>query len=173
MQVKNSLIRLLRFRKWLCGVSSINKTAHSIYIFRKWLFIGTTFAELVNSLFIIGFSGAMIANIVLNDSSIFELGSYRDFQAIGLGWWIAFLCLGVLQGLSMYVPSIRASKISGLCLVLSSAIWAFLAGTFISSKDGLITTAPLVYLTWAIGTALSGYERINTGKKKEKALIKE
>lgn len=161
------------YRNWLCKISNLKKTIERLSVFRRWLFIGTTFAELMNALFIIGFSGVFIYNIVAEQGSIFELSSYRDFVGIDVWHWFLFLILGLTQGVSMFVPSIRASKTSGLCLILSAAIWAFLAGTFISSRDGLLTTAPLIYFCWAAGIAFAGYERVTTGKKKEKVLNKE
>jgi len=173
MDIKKSLFNLIRFKKWLCEASHIKKTAHHITLFRRWLFIGTTFAELLNAIFIIGFSSIFIYNILVKQGSIFELASYTDFVSIELWQWVLFLILGLTQLVSMFVPSIRASKVSGLCLVLSAAIWAFMAGTFISSRHGTLTTAPVIYLTWAAGIALAGYERISAGKKREKVLNKE
>lgn len=168
MHIKDSFLKVISFKKWLC----FSKTAYQFGAFRKWLFIGTTFAELMNALFILGFSGAFILSILFDDPNILALTSYTEFKNIGINYWCIFFIIGLTQLVSMFVPSIRASKVSGLTLLLSAAIWAFIAGTFKSSGAGFITTAPIIYILWATGVALAGYERVTISKKQERVLHK-
>lgn len=156
----------IRFRKWLSMLDGFKRL-------RRWLFIGTTFAELFNAIFILGFSLLLIYNITVKSGEIFQLTGYKMFEPFSIWNWFGFLALGFLQLMAMLIPSVRASKASGMCLLLSGAIWAFIAGKFMGGVDSILTTAPIVYMTWAIGVSIAGYERITAGKKLEKFLNKE
>lgn len=160
------LDKFIRFKEWICMIDSFKKL-------RRWLFIGTTFAEVFNAIFILGFSLLLIYNITVKSGEIFQLTGYKMFETFSIWTWVGFFALGFLQILAMLIPSVRASKASGLCLLLSGAIWAFIAGKFMGGVDSILTTAPLIYMSWAIGVSIAGYERITTGKKIEKLLNKE
>lgn len=141
--------------------------------FRVWLFLyATRIVEFVNGCFIVGFSLVFIFDTLFGKSQLYAMGSYSSFKNADGLLWVAFLILGILQFAAMMYYSIRSNKASGLVLIISSAIWAIIAGTFFSSRGGIITTGPVIYGIWATMTLLAGYELLSVNKKIEAAVNK-
>lgn len=141
--------------------------------FRTWLFLyATRIVEFVNGCFIIGFSLVFIFDILLGSSRLYEMGSYSDFQNANGLFWVLFLMLGLAQFAAMTFYSIRSNKASGLILIVSATVWAIIAGTFFSSRGGVVTTGPVIYGIWALMTLMAGYELLSVNKKIEGAVNK-
>lgn len=141
--------------------------------FRTWLFLyATRIVEFVNGCFIVGFSLVFIFDILLGQSRLYEMGSYSSFKNADGFLWVAFLILGILQFAAMMFYSIRSNKASAFVLIISSAIWALIAGTFFSSRGGVVTTGPVIYGIWALMCLLAGYELLSVNKKIEAAVNK-
>lgn len=136
--------------------------------FRTWLFLyATRIIEFVNGCFIAGFSLVFVFDMLFGASQLYEMGSYSDFKNANGLMWVLFLMLGIAQFAAMTFYSIRSNKTSGLILILSSAVWALIAGTFFSSRNGVVTTGPVIYGIWALMTLMAGYELLSVNKKIE------
>ena len=141
--------------------------------FRVWLFLyATRLVEFVNGCFITGFSLVFISDTLFGESRLYEMGSYTDFKNADGLLWVAFLILGILQFAAMTFYSIRSNKASGFVLIASSAVWAIIAGTFFSSRGGVVTTGPVIYSIWALVTLMAGYELLSVNKKIEGVINK-
>lgn len=142
--------------------------------FRVWLFLyATRIVEFVNGAFITGFSLVFIFDTLFGESKLYEMGSYADFKNADGLLWVAFLIIGLLQFAAMTFYSIRSNKASGFVLIISSAIWAIIAGTFFSSRGGVITTGPVIYSIWALVALMAGYELLSINKKIEGVVNRE
>lgn len=149
----------------------IKHTVLQMSRFRVWLFLyATRIVEFVNGCFIVGFSLVFIYDTVCGGNRIFEMGNFTDFKNANILMWLGFFALGIAQFAAMLFYSIRSNKASGLILVLSSAIWAVVAATFITSRSGVITTGPVIYGIWATMSLLAGYELLSVNKKIEAAV---
>ena len=147
----------------------IRELIHSLSRLRVWLFLyATRVIEFVNALFIIGFSLAFVSDFADGIVNMYSLKSYKDFSSMGLGAWLIFMFFGVAQLAAMGLPSLRSTKASALILMTSGAIWALIAGAFITSHQGFITTAPYVYGVWSVATCCAGYELISASKRYER-----
>lgn len=141
--------------------------------FRTWLFLyATRIVEFVNGCFIFGFSLVFIFDILFGSSRLYEMGSYTSFKSADGFLWVAFLILGILQFAAMMFYSIRSNKASGLVLIVSSAIWALIAGSFFSSRGGVVTTGAVIYSIWSLVDLMAGYELLSVNKKIEAAVNK-
>jgi len=141
--------------------------------FRTWLFLyATRIVEFINGCFIVGFSLVFVFDMLFRSSRLYDMGGYSDFKNADGLLWVAFLILGVLQFSAMTFYSIRSNKASGFVLIVSSAVWAIIAGTFFSSRGGVVTTGPVIYSIWALMTLMAGYELLSVNKKIEGAVNK-
>ena len=172
MDVKQTLLKMFLFNKWLCNSESALKTSIRLVKLKKYLAISITFAELVNSIFTIGFSAVFIYNKTFSTEGM-TLPSYRVFDEVSIWWFIAFLALGFAQLISMLVPSLRAVKASGLCMIVSSLAWGVITGAYYASQHGMITPATIIIGTWSAAIFFAGNKIIKRAVIKERATIKE
>lgn len=172
MDIKRTLLKMFLFNKWLCKSESARKTSKSFIRLKRYLAISITFAELVNAIFILGFSIVFIYNKSVSADGI-ALPSYRVFDEVSIWWFIAFLALGFIQLISMLVPSLRAVKSSGLCMIVSSLAWGVITGAYYASQNGMITPATIIIGTWAAAVFFAGNKIIKRAIIKERVTIKE
>lgn len=166
MDIKQTVLRMFAFNKWLCRSESMQKTSKSFHKLRQYFALTVTFAEFVNFLFISGFSLVFIHVKTIGKGAT-SLQSYAVFDHVSVWWFVAFLSLGLMQLIAMLIPSLRASKASGLCMVASSLAWGVVGGAFYASQFAMITSATVFTGVWASATFFAG----NTGIKR--AIIKE
>lgn len=172
MDIKQTLLRMLLFNKWLCRSESAQKTSKLFAKLKHYLAISITFAELVNATFMIGFSAVFIYNKTFGAQGL-GLPSYTVFNQVSVWYFVAFFALGFLQLISMLVPSLRAVKSSGLCMIASSLIWGVVTGAYYASQHGMVTPATIIIGTWAIAVFLMGNKIIKRAILKERVIIKE
>ena len=165
MDIKEALLKMFLFNKWLCKSESAIKTSRMIAGFKRYLAISISFAELINSLFIQGFSLVFICNRVFKTGGL-GMPSYRVFDAVSVWWFVGFFVLGVLQMVAMLVPSLRAVKASGLCQIASSLAWAVITGIYYAAQHGMITPASIVFGIWAAAMFFTGNGIIKTAISK-------
>lgn len=172
MYIKQTLLKMFLFNKWLCGSESARKTSKLLIKLKRYLAISITFAELINASNVIGFSLIFIYNKTFSDDGM-ALPSYRVFDEVSIWWFIAFLTLGFMQVISMLVPSLRAAKASGLCQIASSLAWGVITGAYYASQNGMITPATVIIGTWAAAMFFTGNKIIKRAILKERVTIKE
>ena len=172
MDIKQTLLKMVLFNKWLCRSEPARKTSKSLIKLKHYLAISITFAELINASNIIGFSLIFIYNKTFSTEGL-SLPSYRVFDEVSVSWFIAFFVLGVLQLISMLVPSLRAVKASGLCMIASSLSWGVITGAYYASQNGMITPATVIIGTWAAAMFFMGNKIIKRAILKERVTIKE
>ena len=172
MDIKQIVLRTLAFNNWLCKSESLQKTSKNFSELRRYLAMTITFAEFVNFAYITGFSLVFIYFKIIGDGKT-ALQSYAVFDDISVWWFIAFLTLGILQLISMLIPTLRASKASGLCMIASSAAWGVVMGAFYASQLYMITSATIFTGVWAVAIFFAGNKRIKSAIIKERAINKE
>lgn len=129
-----------------------------------WLFDkGTRVVEVLNSLFLIGFSYTFINDF----DGILTLPSYKAFAiASNPYWWVGMFVLGVVQFVALIKTSLRSNQASGVILISSAWVWGMVAGTFIASLPPL-TSAPIVYSIFSLMCATAGLYLLKTNKVEE------
>ena len=171
MDIKQTVIRMFAFNKWLCRSESARKTSKSLIKLKRYLAISITFAELVNAIFIIGFSLVFIYNKIFVVDGM-ALPSYKVFDAVSIWWFVAFLVLGAAQLASMLIASLRAVKASGLCMIASSASWGVITGAYYASQYGMITPATIIIGSWSVAVFFMGNKIIKRAILKEQVTNK-
>ena len=141
-------------------VEQIVKTRH----IPRWLFDkGTRVVEVLNSLFLIGFSFTFINDF----DGILTLPSYRAFAiASSTYWWVGMFALGVVQFMALIKTSLQSNQASGIILISSAWVWAMVAGTFIASLPPL-TPAPITYSIFTLMCATAGLYLLKLNKVEE------
>lgn len=172
MDIKQTIMRMLLFNKWLCKSESAKRTSNSLAKLKRYLAISITFAELVNAVFMIGFSLVFIYHKTLNAAGL-DLPSYEVFNQISVWYFVAFLALGVLQVASMLIPSLRAVKSSGLCMIASSVVWGVVTAAYYESQNGMVTPAIVIIGFWAIAVFFMGNKIIKRAMLKERVVDEE
>lgn len=170
MDVKQTLLKMFLFNKWLCRSESARNTSKMLVKLKRYLAISITFAELMNTVFIIGFSLVLIYNKSFNTEGML-LPSYRVFDQVSVWWFIAFLALGFAQIVSMLVPSLRAVKASGLCMIGSSLSWGVITAAYYASQNGMITPATVIIGSWSAAMFFMGNKIIKRAILKERVII--
>lgn len=170
MDIKQTLLKMFLFNKWLCRSESARNTSKLLIKLKRYLAISITFAELVNAIFILSFSAVFIYNKSISDDGM-TLPSYRVFDEVSIWWFIAFLTLGFMQVISMLVPSLRAVKSSGLCMIASSLSWGVITGAYYASQNGMITPATAIIGTWSAAMFFMGNKIIKRAILKERVTI--
>ncbi len=171
MDIKQTILRMFAFNRWLCKSESMQKTSKNLSKFRRYLAMSITFAEFVNFLFITGFSLVFIYIKVIGPG-VTALQSYQVFDGISVWYFVAFLILGVLQLISMLIPSLRASKASGLCMIASSVAWGIVGCAFYASQFNMITSATVFTGIWSGAVFFAGTKRVNRAIIKERVIAR-
>lgn len=165
MDIREALLKMFLFNKWLCRSESARKTSKIIARFKRYLAISISFAEVINALFIISFSLVFICNRVFKTGGL-GMPSYKVFDAVSVWWFVAFLVLGILQLVAMLVPSLRAVKASGLCQIASSLAWGVICGAYYAAQNGMITPATVIFSIWAAAMFFTGNGILKTAISK-------
>ena len=131
----------------------------------EWLFDELTRPiEMLSSVSMFLFS----CNLLLNNAELLKLSSYSSFKYVTPPeLWIIFILISICQFFATAIPTIKANKSSGYCLMVSGAVWAWIAITFTMADTGIITTAPLMYWVLAIFCSLAGKRLLDKNKKYE------
>lgn len=172
MDIKQTIMRMLLFNRWLCKSESARKTSYLIAKLKRYLAISITFAELINAVFIIGFSTVFIYKKALTGGGL-NLPSYTVFNQVSIWYFFAFFGLGLLQIASMLIPSLRAVKSSGLCMIASSLVWGVVTGAYYASQNGMVTPATIIIGTWAVAVFFMGNKIIKRAMLKERVTNEE
>ena len=107
-------------------------------------------------------------NLLLNNTELLKLDSYSSFRYVTPPeLWIIFIQISICQFLATAIPTIKANKSSGYCLMVSGAVWGWIAITFTMADTGIITTAPVTYWVLAIFCSLAGKRLLDKNKKYE------
>ena len=172
MDIKQTLLKMFLFNKWLCRSESARNTSKRLAKLKRYLAISITFAELMNAIFTIGFSLIFVYNKIFNTEGL-NLPSYKVFNEVSVSWFIAFFVLGVFQIIAMLTPSLRAVKASGLCMIASSLSWGVITGAYYAAQHGMITPATVVFGTWSVAVFFMGNKIIKRAILKEQVTTKE
>lgn len=172
MDIKQTLLKMFLFNKWLCNSGSAIKTSRKLVKLKRYLAISITFAEVINALFILTFSLVFICNKAFGTGGL-AMPSYRVFDSVSIWWFVGFFVLGVLQVIAMLVPSLRAVKASGLCQIASSLAWGVITGAYYAAQHGMITPATVVFGIWSAAMFFTGNKIIKRAILKERVTTKE
>lgn len=130
-----------------------------------WLFDEITRPiEVLSSIGMIMFSTVFL----IYNAELIKLPSYAPFKYVAPPQlWLIFIAIGLVQVLATIITSIKANKVSGYFLMLSGAVWGWIAITFSMGDLGIITTAPSTYWLLAIFCSLAGKRLLDKNKKDE------
>ena len=131
----------------------------------EWLFDELTRPiEMLSSVSMFLFS----LNLLLNNTELLKLPSYSSFKYVAPPeLWIIFILISICQFFATAIPTIKANKSSGYCLMVSGAVWGWIAITFTMADTGVLTTAPVTYWVLAIFCSLAGKRLLDKNKKYE------
>lgn len=133
---------------------------------RVWLFLyATRLVEFVNALLIISFSTAFLVDALDGHIDIYDTVGHSDFAILSLWHWGAVWAFGLCQIIAMCFSSRRSNKARAILCIMSSVLWAIIAGAFVTSTRDFITTAPYIHAIWSVVTCFTGYEILARCKK--------
>ena len=138
---------------------------HKLSLAYDWLFDELTRPiEMLSSVSMFLFS----FNLLLNNTELLKLPSYSSFRYVTPPeLWIIFILISICQFFATAIPTIKANKSSGYCLMVSGAVWGWIAITFTMADTGILTTAPVTYWVLAIFCSLAGKRLLDKNKKYE------
>ena len=104
-------------------------TLNQLTVAYEWLFDELTRPiEMLSSVSMFLFS----CNLLLNNTELLKLPSYSSFKYVTPPeLWIIFILISICQFFATAIPTIKANKSSGYCLMVSGAVWAWIAITFL------------------------------------------
>ena len=131
----------------------------------EWLFDELTRPiEMLSSVSMLLFSCIML----LNNTELLKIPFYSSFKYVTPPeLWIIFILLSIFQFFATAIPTIKANKSSGYCLMVSGAVWAWIAITFAMADTVVMTTAPQMYWVLAIFCSLAGKRLLDKNKELE------
>ncbi len=131
----------------------------------EWLFDELTRPiEMLSSVSMFLFS----CNLLLNNTELLKLSSYSSFKYVTPPeLWVIFILISICQFFATAIPTIKANKSSGYCLMVSGAVWAWIAITFAMADTVVMTTAPQMYWVLAIFCSLAGKRLLDKNKELE------
>ena len=138
---------------------------HQLSLAYDWLFDELTRPiEMLSSISMFLFS----CNMLLNNTELLKLSPYSSFKYITPPeLWIIFILISIFQFFATAIPTIKANKSSGYCLMVSGVVWAWIAITFAMADTVVMTTAPQMYWVLAIFCSLAGKRLLDKNKKYE------
>jgi hypothetical protein len=133
----------------------------------EWLFDELTRPiEILSSVSMLLFS----INLLLNNTELLKLPSYSSFKYVTPPeLWLIFILISICQFFATAIPTIKANKSSGYFLMVSGAVWAWIAITFTMADTVVLTTAPQMYWVLAIFCSLAGKRLLDKNKELESA----
>ena len=142
-------------------------TLNQLTLAYEWLFDELTRPiEMLSSVSMFLFS----LNLLLNNTELLKLPSYSSFKYVTPPeLWIIFILISICQFFATAIPTIKANKSSGYFLMVSGAVWAWIAITFTMANTTVITTAPQMYWVLAIFCSLAGKRLLDKNKEIERA----
>ena len=138
---------------------------HQLSLAYDWLFDELTRPiEMLSSISMFLFS----CNLLLNNTELLKLPFYSSFKYVTPPeLWIIFIILSIFQFFATAIPTIKANKSSGYCLMVSGAVWGWIAITFTMADTVVMTTAPVTYWVLAIFCSLAGKRLLDKNKELE------
>jgi hypothetical protein len=114
---------------------------HQLSLAYDWLFDELTRPiEMLSSVSMFLFS----CNLLLNNTELLKLPSYSSFKYVTPPeLWIIFILISICQFFATAIPTIKANKSSGYCLMVSGAVWAWIAIS-LSTKLQLLSKKLLI-----------------------------
>ena len=102
---------------------------HKLSLAYDWLFDELTRPiEMLSSIAMFLFS----FNLLLNNTELLKLSSYSSFKYVTPPkLWIIFILISICQFFATAIPTIKANKSSGYCLMVSGAVWAWMQLLFL------------------------------------------
>ena len=124
------------------------------YLYRT----STSCMEYFNSFSLMGFALVFFTNY----DFLMGLPSYRNFNYMSPAiMWLILFGLGISQFIATTKLSIKATRLSGIILMVSAIVWAIIANTFNAFYDSL-TTATYIYGLISTFCTISGLKLLNT-----------
>lgn len=138
---------------------------HKLSLAYDWLFDELTRPiEMLSSISMFLFS----FNLLLNNTELLKLSAYSSFRYVTPPeLWIIFILISICQFFATAIPTIKANKSSGYCLMVSGAVWGWIAITFTMADTIVMTTAPQMYWVLAIFCSLAGKRLLDKNKEIE------